>query len=417
VNLLWSAYRTAAPVLGAMAPAARWLTSPHERALWEERLGHVTVSGGVHAWLHAASMGEALAAGALLAELAPLQPGARFHLTATTRGGRARLRQLDPNSTLAPIDSPQAIARFLAGVRPERMFLLETELWFHWLMATRAAGVPVAVVSARLSSRSVPNYRRFGAPLKGLIGGLAAVLCQSELDAERWLALGAPPARTVVVGNLKNDALPQPADDRGRARARLALEPGRPLLVLGSVRPGEITVLARAWATLPERTRALWQVVAVPRHPRVSGELREEARRAGQPLVFGGEPRGGAWRWEDRLGVLAGYYQAADVAFVGGSLGRFGGHNPLEPAACGAAVVMGPDHASQLQAMRMLLAREAVWVAGPGAPLALAFETLLEHEQPRQERQRAALAVADAARGAARRAVARLSGWGLWPVA
>ncbi|MFI5370554.1 MAG: 3-deoxy-D-manno-octulosonic acid transferase [Candidatus Eisenbacteria bacterium] len=416
MNLLWNAYRAAAPLLGAVAPGAGWLTRPEERRLWSERLGKVVVEGGVDAWIHAASMGEALAAESLVTELRVRQPGARLALTATTRGGRTRLTRLDERATLAPIDSPQAVSRFLRGVQPARLFLLETELWFHWLLAARAAGIPVSVISARLSPRSLPRYRRFGPPLKRLIGDLAAVLCQGESDAARWRELGATPERTAVVGNLKNDALPGPVADRGAARVALGLDADRPLLVLGSLRPGEVTMLAEAWAALPVALRGSWQVTAVPRHPQAAAGLAEEARRAGQVLTSEGAPRDGAWRWDPRLGVLTTWYQACDVAFVGGSLARFGGHNPLEPAACGAAVVTGPHHATQLDAVRALAAADAVWVCEPGDALTRALMSLLSDERLRRARQHSALEVAEAARGAAARAVKGLVEWRLWPV-
>jgi 3-deoxy-D-manno-octulosonic-acid transferase len=415
MNLWWSAYRAAAPLAGAVAPGARWLVPAAERGSWAERLGEVTTPGPVTAWIHAASMGEALAAESLIAELGARDPSAVFRMTATTRGGRTRLQRLDPNASLAPIDSPQAVSRFLAVVRPSRLFLVETELWFHWLLAARAAAIPVAVVSARLSRRSVTRYRWFGSPLARLMNGLAAVLCQSEADAVRWRALGTRGERTVVVGNLKNDALPRPVADRAVARGTLGLDTTRPLLVLGSLRPGEGAFLAEAWQALPAGLRDRWQVTAVPRHPMAAAGIREELARAGQTLVSGGTPRSGAWRWDERLGSLLEWYRAADVAFVGGSLASFGGHNPLEPAACGAAVIMGPHVESQLAAVETLRAGDAIEITTPGESLTHALARLLSNPETLAMRQRAALAVADGARGTARRAVDRLVEWNLWP--
>jgi 3-deoxy-D-manno-octulosonic-acid transferase len=417
VSLAWLAYRTLAGGLGALAPHAQWLVSAHERGSWSERLGRVESAGGVHAWIHAASMGETLAAAALLQPLGQLQPGMKVHLTATTRGGRARLRQIDPHATLAPLDLPQCVDRFFRGVRPQRLFLLETELWFHWLMRAAQERVPVAVVSARLSPRSLSHYRRFGTPLRRVVAGLDAVLCQSEPDAERWRALGARPERVAVVGNLKNDALAPPAASRPQARAALGLDPERPLLVLGSLRPGEAGPLARAWRSLPASVTDHWQVAAVPRHPAASGEVRSEAQREGARIAEHPPVPAGAWRWDDRLGVLASYYQAGEVAFVGGSLAPYGGHNPLEPAACGAAVLMGAHHRSQLVAVQALTPGGGLWVVKDERELAAALSRLLGDAQERERRAAAARAAADASRGAARRAVHQLVMWNLWPAA
>ena len=264
MSAAWTAYRLMAPCLGVIAPAARWLASPLERSLWNERMGEVEVSGGCHAWVHAASLGEAQAVGPLLRELELLQPEARICLTATTRTGRARLGTFGRPVSLAPIDSPQATRRFFAGVQPERLFVVETELWPHWLLRADAERVPVAIVSARLSEGSLDGYRRLGAGMRRLVGGLAAVLCQTDADALRWARLGARVERTAVVGNPGN---------RAAARTAVGLDRERPLLVLGSVRPGEVRMLGRAWRTLPSALRDRWQVVAVPRHPRASREL------------------------------------------------------------------------------------------------------------------------------------------------
>src|SRR5262249_10190522 len=153
-------------------------------------------------------------------------------------------------------------------------FLVETELWPHWLLRARLDQVPVVVLSARLSMRSLTEYRRLGSDFRELLGGLSGVIAQTRGDAGRWVRLGAPRARTVVAGNLKNDALPVAAEDRGASRIELGLEADRPLLVLGNVRPGEARILARAWAAAPEGIRKRWRAVAVPRHPRAAADLR-----------------------------------------------------------------------------------------------------------------------------------------------
>jgi 3-deoxy-D-manno-octulosonic-acid transferase len=416
MTALWAAYRVLAPCLGALAPAARVLAPPEEKGLWRERLGYVRVPGGVHAWVHGASLGEALAVAPLVKELAALQPRARFHLTATSRSGRTRLSELGATASLAPLDAPQAVRRFFDGVEPQRLFIVETELWPHWLLHAHASGIPVAIVSARLSERSVGRYRRLGAGLRQLVAGLSGVLCQTPADLERWRTLGAPAERTAVVGNLKADALPEPVPDRARARAALGLDPERPLLVLGSLRPGEPAAVARGWRALPATMRDRWQVVAVPRHPRASAELRLEATHAGQALVTQGAPGRGAWRWDDRLGVLARYYAACDAALVGGSIMPYDGHNPLEPAAMGAPVLMGPHHASQADAVATLAAHGGLRVVRGTEELSEALGEWLGNDEARARAAAGARAAVQAQRGAARRATRRLVEWNLWPV-
>lgn len=415
MNPLWRTYRVIAPMLGALAPAAGMFTSPAERVLWSERLGRLTRPGGCDAWVHAASLGEAVAAGALVRELTRVQADARLQLTATTRSGRERLLGSGHPATLAPLDTPQAVRRFFQGIRPERLFLIETELWPHWLLRARREHLPVAVVSARLSERSARRYRQLGPQLRRLVAGLAAVLCQGEEDQQRWLSLGARPDRTAIVGNLKSDGLPEPAADRGEARVALGLERDRPLLVLGNVRPGESRVLVRAWRAVPASVRARWQVVAVPRHPRALAQIQAEAIAAGLAAMAGASAAD-AWRWDERLGMLADWYRAADLAFVGGTLAPYGGHNPMEPAACGAAVIIGPFHGAQREGVRALDAAGGLWKVPDGEGLVAAFEALLAHDALRATRAAAALRVASGERGSAARAVQQLREHGLWPV-
>jgi 3-deoxy-D-manno-octulosonic-acid transferase len=423
VSLAWGLYRVAAPCAGALLPAARVLVPAAERARWDERLGRTTLAGGADAWIHAASMGEAVAAGALMRGLAAARPAgagaraARFLLSATTRAGRERLAGFGVPAVMAPLDTPQSAGRFFTGVAPRRVFVVETELWPQWLLRAREGRVPVAIVSARLSDRSVRGYRRLGTPLRELVAGLAGVLCQTAEDAERWRRLGAAAGVCIVTGNLKDDGLRVGTRDRAAGRRALGLDPERPLLVLGSVRPGEARALAEAWLRLPVALRERWQVAALPRHPQASDGLRAEAEAAGQPVASPGAAAPGAWCWDERLGVLNDYYAAAEIAFVGGSLGPYGGHNPLEPAACGAALLMGPDHGAQADAVRALEGAGGLRVVAAGEELSRALAEWLGDEGARTGAGEAALAVAADRQGAVQRTVDWLEEHGLWPVA
>ena len=405
----WLLYRWLTAGLGAVAPAARWGLPGPERRAWPERMGHLAAAEPVDAWIHSASMGEAVAAAALADALCRRAPASRFHFSATTLTGRARLAARGAAS-LAPLDTAPAAERFIARIEPRRLFVLETEVWPHWLMAARRRGIPVAAISARLSRRSLERLAWLGRELRALVGGMGAVLCQSEEDRRRWLALGAPPERTAVVGNLQLDALPRRAPDVGAARGQLGLDPLRPLLVLASLRPGEARPLAGAWASLPSAVRDDWQVVAVPRHPRGARALRAEAAAL---AGAGGPP----WRWDERVGVLADYYAVADLAFVGGSLVPVGGHNPLEPAACGVAVLMGPHTRSQQAGVELLAARGALVQVERHGSLPEAMARLLRDPADRIRRGAAGRQAVDSLRGVADRAVASLEGWNLWPPA
>ena len=415
MSAAWIAYRLLAPVAGALAPAAGAFAPRAERERWAERLGFAPVLGGCEAWIHAASMGECAAAQPLARELLALDSEARLLLTSTTRTGRERLMSFGRPVALAPLDAPQAVRRFFARVRPSRLLVIETELWPHWLIEARAARIPVAFVSARLSERSARGYRRLGRPLRELLESVGAVLCQTADDAARWHSLGVSEASIAVCGNLKFDALPEPVppSEQATRRAALGLEPSRPLLTLGSLRPGEALQLARAWVSLEPALRARWQVAAVPRHEAALEGLQAEERSAGVgPGAAGGNP---GWHWDARPGVLMTYYAASDAAFVGASLVPLGGHNPLEPAAVGAAVLMGPEFGHQRQAVESLEHHGGIEIAG-GERLAQALATLIGDPSVRENRRRGGLAAVAELRGAARRAVGELARRGIWPV-
>jgi 3-deoxy-D-manno-octulosonic-acid transferase len=416
VSLAWTLYRAAAPWAGRLSPLALPLLGPEERALWPERRGRASVAPA-DVWLHAASLGETGAVRPLIERLMPPGGVTRVHATATTRSGRARLATFGIPSTLAPLDDPAATARFFEALAPRRLLIIETELWPHWLLEAERRGVPVAFVSARLSARSLAGYMRLGAPLARLAAGLAAVLCQTEADARRWRTLGVPEGRCAVIGNLKNDALPEP-EDRSMARRALGLDPDRPLLVLGSVRPGELAEFGPMWHALPAGVRSRWQGAVVARHPGAAATLEREARAAGLRTHAGRAPDASveSWRLVAELGVLRSYYAACDVAFVGGSLAPFGGHHPLEPAATGAAVAIGPHHGAQQGAVDDLTAAGALPPIRTAADTRALIHELLTDDGTRARRAAAALAAASAARGATSRAMGHLERLGFWPI-
>jgi 3-deoxy-D-manno-octulosonic-acid transferase len=422
MSLAWAAYRLVAPAIGALAPHARLFASPDERPLWGERMGSVATPEPCDAWIHAASLGEAGAAVSLVRELLALEPSSRLRLTATTRTGRAKLAALGVPVSLAPIDSPQAVTAFLRAVRPRRLFVIETEIWPHWLLAAKEAHLPVIFVSARMSEDAARGYAVFGSALRGLMASVELALCQSGADAERWISIGVPRERTRVTGNLKFDSLPSPAADRALARAALGLDAARPLLTLGSVRPGEVRIIARAWNALPADERARWQVVAVPRHMRAASELLAEARSEGLTSVSAEpgatpETRVGdrAWRWDAQPGVLNAYYAASEVAFVGASLVPLGGHNPLEPAACGAAVLMGPHGRHQRDAIAALQAHRGIRIATV-REFGAALEALILDEAQRRQLSAGGRAAVEAMRGATKRSLRELVALRLWPI-
>jgi 3-deoxy-D-manno-octulosonic-acid transferase len=322
-----------------------------------ERLGRgPSVTPGA-LWIHAASVGETAAAEVLLRALRRAGIGPLV-VTTVTRTGRARAAELRPDlgPWHAPLDAPVAVRAFLDRVRPRAIVVLETELWPNLLLELVRRGIPWSVASGRLSPRAA---RRL-APVRGLFGevlaGVRAVAARSEADAGRFVRLGAPPAAVRALGDLKNDREVPPWT---------APPDGPPRWAAACTRPGEeeevLDALRVLRATVPRG-----ELVLAPRHPERFGEVARLVERAGLPLrrwaARGEAPSGATWSvlLVDEMGVLPEAYRGARCAFVGGTLRPFGGHNPLEAAACGRAVLVGPHTESCEAAVGRLAERGAL---------------------------------------------------------
>lgn len=338
---------------------------PAYRSHWGERLGwpaQPPVPGRL--WLHAVSLGETLAAAPLIRALREQQPGLQLlltHSTATGREAGAPLLQPGDAQVWLPYDTPGAVRRFLRAHRPRVGVLMETEIWPVLLHGAEAEAVPVVLANARLSARSARKGQRLAALLHGAAARLRWVLAQTEADAQRLRAAGAPAVQ--VMGNLKFDITPRPELlARGQAwHAAL----GRPVVLAAVTREGEETLLLAAWAGLPRAGRPL--LLIVPRHPQRFDEVAALVTQAGFSLqrrsTWGDTPppqAASADVWlGDSLGEMALYYACADVALLGGSFAPLGGQNLIEAAACGCPLLMGPHTFNFAQAAEDALAAGA----------------------------------------------------------
>jgi 3-deoxy-D-manno-octulosonic-acid transferase len=343
---------------------------PMYRAYVGERFGwygraKATTPGAI--WIHAVSLGETRAVAPLVERLlrdAPQRSILLTHMTATGReAGRALFGDRVMQAWL-PYDLPFAMRRFLAQFRPRAGLLVETELWPNLGAAAGEAGVPLLLINARLSERSARGYARIGGLARRLVQALTGIAAQTEADAERLRALGA--THVVVTGNLKFDAtIPAGMRDRGRyLREQFGRE--RPLILLASTRDGEEALLvdALARATLP--AQAL--VVIVPRHPQRFDAVAALVEARGLALARRSADRPVASSVRvvlgDSMGELAAYYQAADVAFVGGSLLPFGGQNLIEAIVAGVPTLIGPHTFNFAQASDAAIAAGAALRVG-----------------------------------------------------
>ena len=363
-------------VLGSPWWLFRMATSGKYRHGLAERLGfvpkriHEGIDGREVVWVHAVSVGELLAASRLIEDLGQrlgrssgAGDGWRVMISTTTRTGQelARQRFRAERVFYFPLDLGWAVRAWLKALRPRLLVLVETEFWPRMLDECQRAGIPVAVVNARISDRSWPRYRRFAAMWRRLLSRLAVVLAQTETDAQRLRVLGAENVR--VAGNLKYDVR---AAESGPLTAlmREFLPGDTRVMVCGSTAPGEEELLLDA---LPEGI----VTVLAPRHPERFGDVAAILKRRGKLWVQRSEwakaPRPlepGTVFLLDSIGELASLYSLAGVAFVGGSLVNAGGHNPLEAAQFGVPVVIGPSFENFRGIVEKLRARDAIRIAG-----------------------------------------------------
>ena len=367
---------------------------PGYREHVEERFGIYTGETPAKAlWIHAVSVGEARAAAPLVRELQRAFADHAIVMTSTTAAGRETVRQVYGESVVSvffPYDYPESVQGFLERFRPRVALLMETELWPNLLAQCERRGVPVVLANARMSEKSARLYRRWRAIVGPGIRSLARVCAQSEDDAARLRALGAP--RVAVTGNLKFDvALDETQLQAGREwKARVA----RPVLLLASTREGEENVLIKE---VPESVLT----VVVPRHPQRFDEVATLAdeRRTRDPAPA---PKTRIYLG-DTMGEMAFYYAACDVAVIGGSFMPLGGQNLIEALAAGAPVIVGPSMYNFAEATRLALeAGAAIQVSGPPEAIRRALE-LLEDREKKDSMTRAGRALCEAHRGATRR--------------
>jgi 3-deoxy-D-manno-octulosonic-acid transferase len=341
-----------APVgLGVLALRPSW------RPGLRERLGAAPHARPGALWVHAASVGEILAALSLLDHARAAGHG--VFASTMTLTGRDVLRRARPGlpSSLAPLDHPWCVAAALDRVRPRALVLVETELWPSWIAAAAERRIPVVVVSGRLSERSLPRYRRLRPLLASTLARIAAVGARGEEDAARFAQLGIPEPRIRVTGDLKLEpplGRPALAPDLARVLADL------PLFVAGSTHAGEESAALEALAAADAAGIAA-RLVLAPRRPARAGDAAAQIERAGRRVrrrsALGTEPLAtGEVLLLDGLGDLAAVYTRARVAFVGGTLVDVGGHNLLEPIHAGAPVLFGPSTSNAREAAELLLA-------------------------------------------------------------
>jgi len=358
-------------------------------------------------WLHAVSVGETRAAVPLVAVLKERYLGHRILLTHMTPTGRQASADLLGDGVLRaylPYDYPFAVRRFLAHFRPAVGIIMETELWPNLVAACKAQGMPLLLANARLSDKSARRYARFPNLTRGALQGLVALAAQTEEDAARLRALGAP--QVEVLGNVKFDILPPP-EQLALGEALRGLIGARPVLLAASTREGEEALLFEALAKHPPGDALL---LVVPRHPQRFDEVAALAAKAGFAVQRRSDNAPVAAETKvllgDSMGELFAYYAACDVAFIGGSLLDYGCQNLIEACAVGKPVLIGRSTYNFTHAAEQALACGAARQIGTADELLEAAGALLRDETARRRMGEAGREFAARHRGATAKTVA-----------
>lgn len=341
-------------------------------------------------WFHCASVGEATGLAAVIAGFPERHPGYQVLVTTMTETGLAYARKQVPRARyfgLAPLDAPFIVRRVFARVRPRALVLLEGELWPGMLGAAAAHDCPVALVNGRMSDRSLAR-NRFVKPLfRHMLQRLAVVGVQHALDGERFIAYGADPGRVRVTGNVKFDlAAEQQGPGRESLRRELGLSTSEPVIMAGCPRPVEeeravLAAFVRVRERYPE-VKLIWAPRHLHRIPPAEQMLKAAGLRFAHRTRLGGPDGAAPAPFDviilDSMGELASMYAAADMAFVGATLVPLGGHNLLEPAACGIPVLFGPHTENVRASATALLRTGGGMVVHDGGELALKWLELLD---------------------------------------
>ncbi|WP_434030442.1 lipid IV(A) 3-deoxy-D-manno-octulosonic acid transferase [[Pseudomonas] boreopolis] len=383
---------------------------------WNERYASYARScGQPRVWLHAVSVGEVNAAAPLVNALRAQRPDIRWVITTITPTGSERVRALWGEAidhVYLPYDVPGSVGRFLEHFRPSLALILETELWPNMLFGCRDRGIPVYVLNARLSARSLRGYRLLAPLIARALRTVTCVAAQSADDAARFVALGARPEQVVALGNLKFDIGVPEHLDAFVAQFRQHVPATRPVWIAASTHDGEEAATLDIHAKLQRRFPDLLLLWA-PRHPERFPKVEALARERGWRVATRK-----AQQWPDAqsqvfvidtLGELMAFYACARAAFVGGSLQPIGGHNLLEPAAVGTPSVTGPHLHNFSEISRRMREAGAVAICNDAEAVADALETLLADAGARKVMAGAGLALVANGRGAVQRTLAQIA--------
>ncbi|MCL1142754.1 lipid IV(A) 3-deoxy-D-manno-octulosonic acid transferase [Shewanella gaetbuli] len=386
--------------------AYRAYKSADYRKRWSERFGFSQWQPA-DIVVHCVSMGETLAAVPMIKQLMQIYPDYRFTITTTSPTGSAEVIKAFGDTvqhSYLPLDFSYAVKRFIQHTQPKACIIMETELWPNLLYFAEKANVKLVLANARLSEKSAKSYQGKSGLTRPMLQRLGLIAVQTEAEAQRFIALGVSAEKLQVCGSLKFDFTIDPAKIAHATALREAWQrQDSPIWVAGSVHPGEFdAVLAVHKKILADYPNAL--LIMVPRHPEqfnsaaiaVTQNGLQLARRsmnddvtADTQVLLG-----------DTMGELVLLYATADQAFVGGTLIVHGGHNPLEPAAVGLPVFVGPNYRDFIEITQLLSQSGGLKVVNNGDELAQSLLHYFDNQTDYKLAAEAAKSVVEQNRGA-----------------
>ncbi|MBW8186141.1 lipid IV(A) 3-deoxy-D-manno-octulosonic acid transferase [Shewanella nanhaiensis] len=386
--------------------AFRAIKSPGYRGRWGERFGLAKLKQS-DLLIHSVSMGETLAAIPLIKAVQQQYPQMSITVTTTSPTGSAEVVKALGTSVqhcYLPFDISMCVKRFLKQVSPKQIIIMETELWPNLVDQASKLGVKIMLANARLSQKSADQYQQRISLSQPMLQSLDMIAAQSQQAAERFVALGVSPDKVKVCGSLKFD-LTIPAEKLVQAKALRELwrDDNAHIWVAGSVHPGEFDAMLKVHKyLLNDHPDAL--LIMVPRHPEQFNAAAEQILASGLSLARRSQQDEVSATTQvllgDSMGELLTFYGAADQAFVGGTLIDNGGHNPLEPAALGLPVYVGPNHWDFAEITGLLNDAGALKVIDNGEELATELLAKFHDKPTYQAASEAGLRVVDANKGA-----------------
>jgi 3-deoxy-D-manno-octulosonic-acid transferase len=382
--------------------------SPGYRKRWAERFGFFDApkkyQHGI--FIHAASVGETIAAIPLIRNLQKDYPNLPITVTTMTVTGSQQVKKSLQDSVFhvyVPYDLPDVVQRFLKKIKPKILILMETELWPNLLHYTKTYQIPILLANARLSEKSATGYAKLKNFAAKMLKNITQIAAQSQLDANRFIKLGMPQQHVAITGSIKFDINLAPSIKEAGEVLRQQLDANRPVWIAASTHDGEEEIILQAFKQIKQQLPDCL-LILVPRHPERFTTVATLCKKQGYTIVLRSTNETCSEKTDifigDTMGEMMKFYAAADIAFVAGSLVPIGGHNFLEPAILGLPIISGSHVFNFTEIARLLKEKHALVLIENSSELAKQVIKFFNDPKLRHEFGENAKLVVDANRGA-----------------